>query len=84
MITQVSEEYSPLPLEPYSSNHTFLRFCPTRYAVTMRVYLTGTDLAKSSLSRRTSSSAVHWSDREVKPQMSANRMLEQENTLVMT
>ena len=32
-------------------------------------------LANSSLSSRTSSSAVHWSDRLVKPQMSAKRML---------
>lgn len=36
----------------------------------------GSYLAKSSLSRRTNSSAVHWSDRLVKPQISANRMLQ--------
>ena len=34
-----------------------------------------TYLAKSSLRSLTSSSAVHWSDRVVKPQMSANKML---------
>lgn len=34
-----------------------------------------THLANSSLSSLTSSWAVHWSDRLVKPQMSANKML---------
>ena len=33
------------------------------------------DLAKSSLRSRISSSAVHWADKTVKPQMSANRIL---------
>lgn len=33
-------------------------------------------LAKSSLSSLTSSCAVHWSDRLVNPQMSANKMLQ--------
>lgn len=32
-------------------------------------------LANSSFNNRTSSSAVHWSDNVVKPQISANRML---------
>lgn len=35
----------------------------------------GKYLAKSSFSSRTNSSAVHWSESVVKPQMSANKML---------
>lgn len=37
-------------------------------------------LAKSSFSNRTSSSAVHWSDNVVKPQISANNILWNMNT----
>jgi hypothetical protein len=40
-------------------------------------------LANSSLSRRTNSSAVHWSERLVKPHISANRMLIATDNLII-
>lgn len=39
------------------------------------IYIEVSYRAKSSLSNLTSSSAVHWSESEVNPQMSANRIL---------
>ena len=40
-------------------------------------------LAKSSFRSLTSSSAVHWSDRDVKPQISANSILEKSKIIVL-
>lgn len=47
----------------------------------LRIQFSVTYLAKSSLSIRTSSSAVHWSDSVVKPQISAKRMLKYLRTI---